>query len=141
MPQPLVNGLAMSWARATFNVLGRDVIGIVAIKYDDESEKEDLYGVGDMPVARAEGKYKANASITLRIEEVIGLQDAAPGKRLQNIDPFDIIVKYIPKGASRQITDVINNCQFLSNGRDIKTGDKTIEIELKLITSHITWDK
>lgn len=139
--QPLINGLAMSWASATINVLGRDVVGVTGINYDDETQMEDLYGAGQMPVARAEGQYKANASIVLRVEEIVAIQNAAPNGRLQDIPPFDIVVKYIPKDASTIVTDIIKNCQFMTNGRAVKTGDKSIETDLKLITSHIVWGK
>jgi hypothetical protein len=140
MGKPIFNGVAHAWANCTVNILGRDVVGIIAFDYSDDTEKDNLYGAGDMPIARGEGRYKAEASITLRMEEVLELQKLASDKRLQSIPFFDVIVQYMTKVPGSITTDIVRNCQFLSNKRSVKEGDKSIEVELKLITSHIDWD-
>ena len=140
MPETvLINGTAYSWADITVNVLGTPVAGIDAIKYSDDQEMEDNYGAGKLPVSRGYGQIKAEASVTLHAEEVVALQKAAPGKRLQNIPAFDIIVSYLPEGGA-VTTDVLKNVQFKKNARDAKKGDKSFGIELDLIVSHIEWD-
>jgi len=134
----LINGTAYGWADITVNVLGTPVAGIDAIKYSDEQEIEDNYGAGKLPVSRGYGQIKAEGSVTLHAEEVVALQAAAPGKRLQAIPPFDIIVAYMPEGGA-VTTDTLKNCQFKKNARDAKKGDKSLSIELDLIISHIEW--
>jgi hypothetical protein len=134
----LINGKTYGWVNTTINVLGRDVTGIMAMSYSEEKEMEDIYGAGNRPIARGEGKIKAEASMTLLSEEVIALQQASGGDIL-SIEPFDLIVKY--RQGTKMVTDIVKNCQFLSNKRDLKEGDKSISVELKLITSHIIWSK
>ena len=78
---------------------------------------------------------------TLGIEEVLAIQALAPDKKLQYIESFDIIVQYKTKQSNLLVKDIVKNCQFMSNKRDVKTGDKGVSVELKLITSHIQWSK
>jgi hypothetical protein len=138
---PLINGQSYGWGDIIINILGRDVVGRTAIMYSDDTEKENVYGAGNLPIARGRGATKAEASITLLMEEIIALQDIAPDRNLSNIPAFDVIVKFMPIVPGRIVTDIIRNCEFTGNKRDIKQGDKSIAAEFKLVTSHITWNK
>lgn len=136
---PLVNGRAYSWADIKINIGGNLVQGITAIKYDEEQEKEDQFGAGNLPVERGYGNKKATASMTLLASEVVGLQKSAPNKNICDIAPFDIVVAVMNTNGA-VTTDVIKNCEFTKNSRDVKQNDKKIEVELPLICSHILWD-
>ena len=88
-------GKIAGWNSVKVVMLGRQVEGITALSYKDSKEKENIYGAGEFPVGRGEGNYKAEASITLLKEEVNALQLAlGAGKRLTDIEPFDIPVMY-----------------------------------------------
>lgn len=137
--QPLINGEAMSWASITVNLFGVPVPGITAISYKDEQEIEDNWGAGNYPVSRGFGPVKAEGSITLLAEEDELLIDKAPEGRLQNIPEFDVVIAYIRQGTNRVITHTLKNCRFMGNSRDVKQGDKKIEVEHTLIVSHINW--
>jgi len=39
-------GKMQGWNSVTVNVLGRDLEGITSIKYDDCTQKENVYGAG-----------------------------------------------------------------------------------------------
>ncbi len=137
----LVNkfGKMAGWNSVTANMLGRDIEGIVAISYDDSTEKENVYGAGKMPIGRAEGNYEAKASITLLKEEVNALQNSLPpGSGLAAIAPFPLIVEYEYNGFKKK--DVVHNCEFTGNGVDVKQNDKTIATKFDLIVSHIWWN-
>lgn len=137
---PLINGTSHSWADIVVNILGVPVAGITAVKYDDKQDKQDNYGAGNMPVSRGRGKIQCTASVTLASEEILYLQKAAPNKRIQEIAPFDIVVSFIPIGSTNITTDILKNCEFKTNARDVKEGDMKVETELELIVSHIVWD-
>ena len=139
MDNVLINGTAYGWADLQVNILGVAVVGIDAIKYNDEQEIEDNYGAGKFPVSRGYGQVKTSGSITLHAEEIVALQKAAPGKRLQSIPPFDIVVSYMPEGGT-VTTDILKNCKFKKNAREPEKGDKAFAVELDLISSHIEWD-
>ncbi len=140
MPQ-FFKGTRLGWSNMTVNILGRNVLGISAVNYSDEQEKENLYGAGSLPVARGLGNVKTEASITLAIEEVEALQNIAPNGNLRELPPFDIIVQFKDKISNKIVTDVIKYCEFTNNKRDIKQGDKTIDVEFKLAVAFIEWGK
>ncbi len=60
------------------------------------------------------------------------------GKRLTDIEPFDIPVMYEYKGLVMK--DVIRNVEFTDNGVDVKQGDKSIATQFTLLPSHIDWN-
>lgn len=119
-------------------ILGKVVEGIIALSYTDSVEKENVYGLGGVPIGRGRGNYKAEASITLFKEELIQLQAAiGPGESIMDIPPFDIPVLYEYSGIIYK--DVIRNAEFTNNGVDVKQNDKTISTQLTLVVSHIDW--
>ena len=118
-------GRVAGWNNVQVVMLGRQV--------------ENVYGAGGMPVGRGEGNYKAEASITLLKEEVNALLLAlGPGKRITDIEPFDIPVVY--KYKNFMLKDVIRNVEFTDNGVDVKQGDKSIAVQFTLLPSHIDWN-
>lgn len=132
-------GTMVGWHKVTARLLGRDLVGVRKIAYSDETEIENEYGVGQMPVGESEGNYKAEASIEITIEEALLLQRALPpGKRLQDIPAFDITVAYEYQG--QIITDRLRNCRFMGRGVDVSQGDKTIARDYTIKTSHINWN-
>lgn len=132
-------GTVQGWNNITLNLLGRDVEGITQIAYDDTQTKENVYGAGNMPIGRSRSNYEPTASVTLLKEEVDALKRSLPrGKRIQDIAPFDIVVKYEVEGVIMH--DVIRNVEFTNNGVDVSQGDGSIAIEFELIVSHIDWN-
>lgn len=137
----LVNkfGKVAGWNSTTATMMGRDVEGITELKYDDNVEKENIYGAGKMPIGRGEGNYKATCSITLIKEEVDAIQlSLGPGKRLTDIAPFDIAVSYDYLG--KILKDRIRNCEFTGRSVEVKQNDKVIATTFELIVSHIDWN-
>ncbi|MRJ11397.1 hypothetical protein EDL98_09990 [Ornithobacterium rhinotracheale] len=132
-------GKMQGWNKITINLLGRDVVGISELSYSDTTKKENAYGAGNMPVGRTEGNYEAKASITLYKEEVDAITKSLPsGKRLQDIEPFDIVVLYDKKGEIKK--DRINYCEFTGNAVEVKQNDGSISVKCELIVSHIDWN-
>lgn len=137
----IINGLGemIGWSKVTVHLFGRNLVGIQKVSYSDETERENEYGAGKMPIGQSEGNYKAEASIELTIDEVHALQQSIPlGGRLQDIAPFDIIVQY--EYRNKIVTDRIRNCRFTGNSVDVSQGDKTISQDYTLLVSHIEWN-
>lgn len=137
--QPMVNGKRHAWASIRINMLGRTVDGITSIEYTDTVEKQDNYGAGMFPNNRGAGKYAATCKLKLYNFEIVALQQATGGKRLQDIPMFDVTVTYLPEGADETVVDVVKNCEFKGNGRTASQGDMLLEQEFELICSHIKW--
>ena len=56
--EPLINRKEYGWADIICTIGGVPVTGIVAIKYEEEQEKENVYGAGRHPVSRGYGRVK-----------------------------------------------------------------------------------
>ena len=133
-------GTMQGWTSVTINLLGRDLEGVTELSYTDEVMKENVKGAGMYPIGRSRGDYEAEASISLYKEEVDALRNSlAPGKRLQDIAPFDIVAEYAtPEGIIKK--DRILNCEFTNDGVEVSQGDGTITTQYKLIISHIDYN-
>lgn len=132
-------GLMVGWGAVTCRIFGRDITGIRKIAYDDEQDMDNEYGGGTMPIGQSEGNYSAKASIELTIEERLAiLSSLPPGKRIQDIAAFPVIVSYDYQG--KIYKDIIHNCRLPNLGVDVKQGDKTISHEHNLKPSHIDWN-
>jgi len=136
---PMINGVRHSWSSIRINMLGRTIMGVASINYDDTMNIENIYGAGNMVSHRGNGNYEAVANIELYQFEVVGIQLATLGQRLQSIPPFDIVVCYIPEGQDGLVTDVIRNVQFKKNARSLTQGDTMSKVPMELVVSDIKW--
>jgi hypothetical protein len=136
---PMINGFVYSWADIVINISGVPVTGVRGIKYAENRTNDNVYGVGSYPVGRGKGRIEPTASITLLMDEVVAISDAAPLHRIDDIAPFDIVVSYIPLNSAKIRHDVIKNCQFKANSRDWSEGDTSEEVELEMTISSIIW--
>lgn len=134
---PLINGRAYDWASIAVQLLGQTILGITAVSYKYRQEKVNNFGAGVNPVSRGYGKREPEGSITLEMKEVERIQAAVPaGGSILDIPPFTIAISYV-NASNMLVTHTLHNCEFLENGRELKTGDTNIEVELPLVLSHI----
>lgn len=133
---PLINGREYGWADIIVNISATPIVGIRAVKYEEEQEKENIYGAGRNPVSRGYGRVKTTGSITLLSATVFAMQAVAPNRKLHNIAPFPIVVLYQPE-AGAIVTHTLKNCEFKKTSFDWKEGDLSKEIELELVISHV----
>ena len=134
--QPLINGREYGWADIRCVIASVPVIGITAIKYETEMEKENVYGAGRNTISRGYGRNKATASVTLLSGTIMALRSSARGGKLENIAPFPITVCYQPD-AGAIVTDILKMCEFKKTTFDWKEGDMSKEIELELIIAEV----
>ncbi len=137
--QPMINGVRHSWSSVRINMLGRTITGVASIDYDDTLNIENLYGAGNMVSHRGNGNYEAASALELFQFEVVGIQLATAGQRIQSIPPFEIVVCYLPEGQDVLVTDIIRNVQFKKNARSLKQGDTMSKVPMDLIVSDIKW--
>lgn len=139
MSQPLINGEAYTWSQIKLNILDQRIAGVSSISYDEEQEMQNNYGAGNMPVSQGLGRVSYSGSLSLQMEELEALQNAAPNRRLQAIPAFDIVVSFIPEGGSNIVNHTLKACRFKNNGREISEGDQMIEKEIELLVGFIKW--
>lgn len=133
---PLINGREYGWGDISVTISAAVLSGIRAIKYEEDQEKENIYGAGRNPVSRGYGRIKTTGSITLLSATVFAMQAIAPKGKLHNLAPFPILVAYQPESGAI-IKHVLKNCEFKKTTFDWKEGDMSKEIELELVISHI----
>lgn len=142
MAQPYINGIAYSWSQIEIQLsnLTTPLNGVTKIDYMDEQETEFNYGAGNMPVSRGFGNVKAEAKITLQLEDVEAIRASIPSGRMQDLGEFDVVVTYNHPQANRIVTHYIKNCYINNNGVDMSDGDLKSEYEYNLNPSHIQWN-
>lgn len=136
---PLINGRTYDWGMVKASVGGVSTENCSAITYSDSQEVEPVYAGGRYPVGYGKGRIEPTGSITLLMEDVVALQGAAPGGRLQDIAPFDIVVSYVHPVSSKVVTDVLQGCVFKENRRGWSEGDTSQAVELPLMIGRISW--
>lgn len=134
----LINGQAYDWGSVTATIAGVPISGVDAISYSETQNKTNNYGVGNRPVSRGAGRIEVEASITLHMEEIERLTNAAPNRNLLKVGAFDITVTFANDGQI-PVTHVIKNCEFASNSRSLEGDQTLISEELTLVASHVQW--
>lgn len=137
MATPLINGRAYDYAQIEVNILGVPVAGISAISYTEEQEKVNNFGAGSNPVSRGHGAKNASGSITISMNDIEAIRDAAPQGSLLAIPSFDISVTFL--NAQKVVTHVLKNVEFTNDGVEATQGDTNIERAFDVVLSHIVW--
>ncbi len=135
-----INGLLYSWADVRINLLGRDIVGILAVDYEDGQTTKAVYGHGKKRIGRVSGMYTASATLTLEMGEVEALNLSLPtGTSMYDIAPFDVTISYV-NSEQILVTHVLHQCIFTKQNRTSKAGEvKEIEVKLPLDVADIDW--
>jgi hypothetical protein len=136
----LINGVAHAWSNIKIAISGVNVIGISAINYADDQNIENTYGIGAAPVERGFGNITYTADITLLRSEIEAMRASSPTGRLQDIAPFDIIVKFIPVNGQKMVTHIIKDCSIMNDGVSSSQGDLKNEQQINLLPGRIVFD-
>lgn len=139
MALPFINGVQYSWGQVAIRALGNVFVGVDKISYEEKQEVQNNFGAGNYPIGQGLGKIETSGSITLFQEEIEALQNAAPGRRLQAIPNFDITVTFIPEVGQALVTHTVRNVRFMTNKRDMSSGDTKVTAEISFLASHIDW--
>jgi len=139
MATPLINGRAYDYAQIVVQMLGVPVAGITAVSYTEEQEKVNNFGAGSRPVSRGHGAINASGSITISMNDIEAIRDAAKeyGGSLLGIPAFDVVVTYL--NAQKVVTHTLKNCEFLNDGVEATQGDTNLEKAFDLVMSHVTY--
>lgn len=141
----LINGYEYGFGNISASIAGIPFVGFRGINYSDSTVFENIYGIGNVPIARGRGNYSAECTVTLLKSEIDALVRSAflqnPNyASLASLPEFDIVVAYLPdNGQALPKIDIIKNCRFMGNSISSNQGDVSIETELTIICSHIKW--
>ena len=129
----LVNGVSYGWSNITLKMPGLDLEG-QSIDYDDELEKELVYGSGSMPRGYGRGNYKGNCKISFLKEDFDDFTAycKSQGVGIYSLQIPKVIVSYAKDG-ERIRNDVINRLTPSKVTNKGAQGDKSLTVEVEFL--------
>jgi hypothetical protein len=129
----VVNGEAYDWSSITINMPGM-TFQAQDISYDDELEKEPVYGMGSSQRGYGKGNYKSTAKITMLKEDFDDLVDYCKKNKvaLYKLDITKIIASYAHDYQKTKI-DVLNKVTITKTSHKATQGDKSLKVDLDLL--------
>lgn len=120
------------WHDITVVIGGRIIEGITGISYTKKKDKSILYGRGVVGKKIVHGAVSCEGKIKLWQSELEAMTRDAPDKDILNLK-FNVSIAYVPKGGGQTVVDIMANCEFTEEAKEINQGDKNIVVELPII--------
>lgn len=134
----MFNSREYEWADLTFLLGGKDLTGFRGIKYSIKQEKEAVYGKGNMPIAIQKGNKSIEGEITVLQSELETMRLQSGTGSILDLQ-LDAVACYgNPANGDVLVTDVIQGIQFTEEPKELKQGDKFMEITLPFIALRVT---
>ena len=128
----MFNSRQYEWADITVYAGNRDITGIRAVKYVTKQEKEPLHAKGNRPMSIQKGNITNEGELGLLQSELEALEVAGGGSILDL--QLDVVVSYgNPSKGDMIKTDVLIGVQFTEDPREMKQGDKFMDMTLPFI--------
>lgn len=129
----VINGKVYDWASVSLKFPDFE-LEVEEISYDDELEKEAVYGMGQQARGYGEGNYKAEGKISLLRDDYNDLNDYCKRKGISFYKLLipKIIVSYANE-FQRTRTDVLSMVTFTKRGKKNAQGDKSLKVDLDMI--------
>lgn len=129
----MFNSREYEFADVTVIVGGKDITGLRGVKYSVKQEKELIYGKGNLPHSIQRGNKSFEGEITVLQSELETLIANSPDQDLMELQ-FDTVVSYgNPSNGDVMITDKLIGCQITGYDKELKQGDKFMEVKLPVI--------
>lgn len=126
------NSRQYEWGDVTVVLGGRDITGIRGIKYTEKGEKEALFAKGRHAHSIQTGNITVEGEITVLQSELIALERAGNGSILGlNVDA--VVSFGNPSLGDAMTTDRIAGISFTEAPKEMKQGDKNMEISIPFI--------
>lgn len=140
----IINGRQYEFADISVVMGGRDVVGLRGIKYTSKQEKEVLYGKGNKPLSIQKGNisFEGELTITQSELETLMLLGKSSGKRTSVLNlNLSIVVCYgNPTQGEVMMIDKLYGVQFTEESKELKQGDKNMEVTLPFICTDIKFN-
>lgn len=128
----MFNSRQYEYADITVFMGNRDVIGLRSLKYVTKQEKELLHAKGNRPISIQKGNITNEGEIGLLQSELEALEVAAGGSILDL--ELTIVINYgNPSKGDMIKTDELIGVQFTEDPREMKQGDKFMDVVLPFI--------
>ncbi len=120
------------WSDLTLELGGRVITGFRGLKYSSKQEKELLHGKGNRPMSIQRGNISFEGEVTLLQSELETLRLAGGGSIL-GLHLDGTAVYGDPANGDTIITDKILGIEFTEDPKEMKQGDKNMEVTLPFI--------
>ena len=134
----MFNSREYEWADLTFLLGGKDLTGFRGIKYSIKQEKELVYGKGNMPIAIQKGNKSIEGEITVLQSELETMRLQSGTKSILDLQLDGVVCYGNPANGDVLVTDVIQGIQFTEEPKELKQGDKFMEITLPFIALRVS---
>lgn len=139
----IINGRQYEFADISLILGGRDVCGLRGIKYTEKQEKEVIYGKGNRPLSVQKGNFSYEGEVSLTQSELETLKALAKTETLRSsimgLNLNAIVCYGNPTKGDVMITDRLYGIQFTEDAKEMKQGDKFMEITLPFICTDIEY--
>lgn len=132
----MFNSKEYEWADVALLMGGRDVTGIRGIKYSEKIEREAVYAKGRYPHSIQSGNVAYEGEITLLQSEYEALVKAGKGSVL-NLSLNAVVSYGNPANGDAMTTDMVENLRFTEAAKELKQGDKNMEVTLPFIALRV----
>lgn len=132
----MFNSKEYEWADMALLMGGRDVTGIRGIKYSEKIEREAIYAKGRYPHSIQSGNVAYEGEITLLQSEYEALVKAGKGSVL-NLTLNAVVSYGNPLNGDAMTTDMVENLRFTEAAKELKQGDKNMELTLPFIALRV----
>jgi len=129
----VVNNEEYAWGDINVVLLGKNIAGLIAIKYKKSQSKELRYSRGVMPTGFKRGNKKFEGSITLLQSEMLALEAASPNGCPLDLRNIDIVFSFGDQETGVLTTKVAKFAEFTEWEEGMKQGDQGMEIELPFV--------
>lgn len=129
----IINGKAYDWGDVSVKIPGLE-LEVQEISYDDELEKEVVYGKGQRPRGYGEGNYKSEGKLSLLRDD---FDDLIAYCKQQGVGLYKLLIPKIvvsyANGGGKTKTDVLNMVTITKASAKNAQGDKSLKIDLDFI--------
>jgi len=135
----MINGQEYAWEDIQIAVEGNSqpLTNVLGVEYASKRKHENLMGAGSEPVGMGRGNKDYEASITMRLGEVLKLQEAWGGDITKKV--FTVTVAFANEGG-KQTVDQLLYCRINELKKGMKQGDTSMEVELPLTIAGIKYN-
>ena len=130
------NGKAYDSGDVIVNMLGNPDVEVTEISYETTQEHQKNYGLKRRARSWSKGKIDDTCTLTLPMDEVVGIEKAAGGDLL-SIKPFDINVTFVDD-YNEIINDTIT-CKFQKQGRNVN-GEMGLSQQFEMFVLEIKYN-
>lgn len=131
MSSQVINGKMYDWSDITIDISSLSGVQPTEITYDDEVEKEVLYGKGKSPRGWATGNYKSTFKISVYREDYYKILKYCKKKK---IDFYELVIPKIvvnfANGTQPTQSDVLQGITFTKRSFKQSQGEKGNKVDL-----------